>query len=356
MPVVTDDLIVSLHTHRGAQLYQFRPDQYTDCTWTRRQRDASSCDLTVPPDIDVDRLPDIVAWHHWLSVWDGERDTLLWTGPILEAKSNRRGLAIAAKDHGAYLGKTRNPITKRWDAADPSTVAGQLWAGMIAAQGLKTRAIVRPDPEGERFDFEVLQDDQTLDKTIGDLVNLGLRWTVVSGTPIIGPLALDAVETLDEDDFQGDGVTFVRDGRAIVNNVLVRGPDNLGRAGNDYYGQNLQGIANLDDMFGVSNVQRAADRYVQDSGAVKTRLELGAGTVLAPDAPVSIDQLMPGTRLVIEASGIRQLMELTSVEVNRAAGGATVKVTMEQVTPKIELIDVQGQGAPAMTLGGQAFA
>lgn len=361
MPVVTDDQIISLHTAKGTQLWQFLPEDYSDSTWTRRLRDAGSATLTLPPQEGLENLPDIVPWVHWVSIYDGPRDVLLWTGPIQKARANRRGLSLEVKDSGAFLARTRNPMTKRWDGADPSTPAGELWSQMIEAQALNVKAIVRPDPEGERFDFQVITDEQMLDKTIGELVQLGLRWTVVSGIPIIGPVGLDPIASLSEEDFQGDGIDLVRDGSATYNDVLVRGPDNLARARVDYYGQNLQTIANLDSMFGVGNVQRAADQYVRNTGAVRTRLELSSSTALHPDAPVDIDELMPSTRFVIEAAGLRQLVELTTVEVARRAGSATVSVTMDSLPDRdsegnlIELEEAQSEGQPVMTLGGQAM-
>jgi hypothetical protein len=348
MPVVTDNQVLSLHTASGSPLYDFLPSNYADCSWGRALRDASRCSLAVPPLVDVDTLPDIVPWLHWLSVWDGDRDILLWTGPVQKVTANRRGLQLEAKDSGAYLSRLRNPMTKRWDAADPAWVAGELWDALLDQQNLNQRAIVRPDPEGDRFDYQVITDEQMLDQTISDLVNLGLRWTVVSGAPILGPLSLEPVATLDEDDFLGDGISFVRDGTATFNDVLVRGPDNLARARVDYYGQNLQTIANVDSMFGVSNVTRAAQAYVKHTGSVRTTLELGGATELHPDAPVHIDELMPSARFVIEAQGIRQLMSLTTVEVSRTS----VKVTMEQVEEKLEL--GKEKAKPTVTLGKAA--
>lgn len=361
MPVITDEQVISLHTHDGTQLYQFLPEHYSDCTWGRRQRDASSATLTLPPQPGLERLPDIVPWLHWVSIWDGPRDVLLWTGPIQKARANRAGLSLDAKDHAAYLARSRNPMTKRWDGIDPAWPAGELWEQMIVLHNLNQHAIVRADPEGQRYDFQVVTDAQMMDQTLKDLVNLGLRWTVVCGAPIIGPVGLDPLATLGEDDFIGDGIDLVRDGAAVYNDVLVRGPDNLARAHSDYFGQNLQTIANLDDMFGVGNVRRAAQEYVRNTGSVRTRLELPSGTVLHPDAPVHIDELMPSTRFVIEAAGIREMVELTGVEVERRAGTASVKVTMDSLPDRdsegnlIELDEAQNQNVPKMTLGGQSL-
>ncbi|QPX62142.1 minor tail protein [Mycobacterium phage Indlovu] len=360
MTVVTDEQFVSIHTADGVTMYQFSPEQYTDLTWTRRQRDASQCDITIPPTVDLDRLPTIIPWSHWVSVWDGVTDRLLWTGPVMKPVKNRRGLSVNAKDHAAYHQKTRVSITKRWDAADPSKPAGELWQSLIAAQGLKARPIVRVDPEGERFDYQVIADEQMMDQALGDLVQLGLRWSIVAGVPIIGPVGLDSVTSLSEDDFLGDGVNLVIDGAAIFNDVLVRGQGNEARARTSYYGQNLQTIVNLDHLSDVSNVAKAARQYVRQTGAARTRLDVPSGTELHPDAPVTIDDLMCSARFVIEAQGLRELMELTDVSVTRRSGGAGVSVTMKALPDRdteghlIELADVESKAQPVMTLGGQA--
>lgn len=351
MPVVTDNQIISLHTGSGVTLYSFLAEHYTDSTWTRDQRDASSCTLTLPPQDGLDSLPDIVPWLHHVTVFDGDRDVVLWTGPIQKASANRAGLSLKVKDHGAYLQRTRDPMTKRWDATDPATIGAELWRRMLEHHGVNSRVIERPDPEGDRFDFQSLADDQMLDQTIRSLVDLGLRWTVVSGTAIIGPVGLEPIATLSADDFLGDGITLSRDGSAVYNDVMVRGADVRQRERVDFYGQNLQTIHDVDDMFGVSNVTRAAQQYVRHTGTVRTVLELPANTTLHPDAPVSIDELMPSTRFVIEDQGIRQLMELTGIEVNRRSGSASVSVSMESVEEDIEFLKRKAQ--PTTTLGGE---
>lgn len=353
-PVITDRQVISIHTKTGAQLYQYLPEHYADSTWTRTLRDVSSATLTLPPQPGETTMPDIVDWAHWATIYDGDRGTILWRGPIQKVTFNpRTGLVLEVKDPAAYLSRTRNPITKRWDAIDPAVVAGELWEAMLDLQNIDAAPIVRPDPEGDRFDYQVIRDAQMLDQTISELVSLGMKWTMVSGAPIIGPVSLKPVAVLHESDFLGDGVNLVRDGSATFNDVLVRGPDNLANERVDYYGENLQTIANIDSMFGVSNVTRAAQQYLRHTGSVRTRLELPASTVLHPNAPVNIDQLMPSARFMVEAHGIQQLMELTGVSVDRRQGAASVSVTMETVEPELELTDKK-QG-PQTTLGGQSL-
>lgn len=345
--VVTNDQIVSLHTRTGVQLFQFLPSDYTTLSWSRSIRDVSRCGLVAPPDGDVDRFADILPWMHWISVFDGSDNSLLWTGPIQKPRISRRGLTIEARDSGAYLSRTRNPLTKRWEAADPAVIAAELWDSMIDQKGLGQKPIVRPDPEGERFDFRVVGDAQMLDQTMTDLVQLGLRWSVVNGVPILGPMPLDPVVTLGEDDFEGEsGIELVTDGSATYNDVLVQGPGNLARASTPLFGERLESLVKVDSVSGVSNVQRAANEYVRHTSTFRRALEMPEGVTLHPSAPISIEELIPSTRLIITAYGVRQLFELETVNVSRAAGKSTVSITLEAVNDLPELLDTN-LGDPA---------
>lgn len=352
MPVVSEDLAVSLHTVDGVQLYQFPPTAFSTCRFTRVLRDASQLELRVPADGDVDRFPDVVPWLHWVSLWEqvGFSQRLVWTGPVQRRGVSRTGMALQARDSGAYLSRTRDPITKRWDAADPATIAEELWDAMIDLHGLKTRPIMRPDPEGDRFDFHVTADEQMLDQTMSDLVQLGLRWSVVSGTPILGPLPLEPVATLGAEDFLGD-IELVRDGTASFNDILLRVPGEKVRAREPMHGQNLQTISTVDRVSGVSNARRAAQQYARHTAQIRDALTLPGATRLHPDAPVVLQELMPSTRFVVEALGVRALMELESVDVTVEKGDVAVSVSMESVIDKPELADVQA-AAGGGGLGG----
>lgn len=338
--VISDDLVVSLHTRRGVQLYQFLPENYGSLTFTRGLRDVSRCGMTLPLDEFGENFADVRPWMHWISVFDGEDGSLLWTGPIIKPRINRAGMTLECRDPSAYLRYTRVPITKRWDAADPAWIAAELWERMSEQKGLGQHPIVRADPEGERFDFQTKADEQMLDQTFGDLVGLGLRWSIVNGVPIIGPMPQQPVTTLSEDDFEGgDGVELVIDGNDTYNDVLVRGTTNFGRATTDLYGERLEALVNIDKVSGVSNVQRAANEFVRHTSQFRRSLDMPEGVTLHPEAPISIDALVPSRRVVIDAYGIRQLMELETVSVTRSTGKTTVALTMEAVDEVPELLD-----------------
>lgn len=343
--IVTDEQVISLHDRKGITLWQFGPADYGSLNWTRELREVSKCDIDLPVVRADDRLPDIVPWLHEVSVFD-TYDRLLWKGPIQKVSANRNSMAINAKDAAAYMTRTRTPITKRWDAIDPSIPAGELWDSLISQHGLRASPDIKPDPNLDRFDVAVKADQEMMDKPISDLVMHGLRWTVVAGVPILGPATLDPLATLGEADFLGDGIELVRDGSQSFNDVLLRGPDNLTRAHVAMHGLNLQTIVNVDSMFGVSNVDSATYTYLRYVSAIRDAITLSSDTQLHPDAPVSIDELIPSALFVIDVYGVRSQMELERVSVQVDTGGAAVQVALESHPSKQlpELLTLSGPG------------
>lgn len=338
--IVTDNQVVAIRTYDGVQLAQFGPESSSSLTWTRDLRETSRVELAVPHEDDIDMLPEIVPWAHWIDVWDGDEGVLLWSGPITRLASSRDTLAISARDLSALMSRTRSPLTKEWDAADPATIASELWGAMIEHHNLKVTPIVRSAGQPP-FNFKAEADTKLLQAVHDDLVKIGLRWCVVAGVPILGPVPTDAT-VLSENDLQGD-IQIIRDGTETYNDVLLRGADYTARTRVPLAGLGLQTIVNMDSMFGVSNVDRAVREYATHTAAIRDALSLPGGLVLHPDTPVTIDDLLPGARFEVHARGLVSLMELESVEVSRAPGGLNVSVTLESVNTDVpELSEKSG--------------
>lgn len=346
--IVSDEQVVALHSYDGVQLYQFLADDQVSMTWTRELRETSRCEIVVPSTLEYSRLPDIVPWQHWCSVWEDNGQRLLWTGPIQQVTSGRTTMTILAKDSSAYSARTRTPVTKRWDSADPTAVAAELWDAMIRHHRLNVTPIRRPDPNADPFDFAAVADEKMLEAVIAELVTLGLRWSVVAGVPILGPAPFTAFTALGTDDFiGGDGVTVVRDGATSFNDILLRGPDNLARARVPMAGLNLQTIVTVDDMFGVSNTDKAARQYVRHVAKVRDAVHLPDDAVLHPHAPVTIDQLIPSARVTVDAYGLLALMEIEGVSVTTGTqAGVSVKLeAVDDDLPELMTLTEEGQRA-----------
>ncbi len=345
-PVISQQQLVSIHTVTGTQLYQFLSNQLLDLTWTRESRTDSRCDLTIPATVGFDRMPDIHYWLHWVSVWDDTGQNLYWTGPITQIKGNRTGLKLSCRDIAALFDRTRCPISKRWDATDPADIANELLAAMIELHGLTTKPRVRRDPFGDKFDYTATGDASMLKTAFDDLTRFGLHWSVVAGQPLLGPMPRTAVASLREDHFSGGGVTVVRDGSKTYNDILLRGADALSRARVPMGGLNLQTIVNVDNAFGVSNVDRAVKQYARYVSKVRDSISMPDDAVLTPNAPVSIDQLVPSARITVEAFGLLIPMELHGVDVRCTPAESTVSVRLTAVDDDLpELIDIQDKSS-----------
>lgn len=145
---------VTLRTFSGRPVDQFGPRDMLSVKWTRELRDVSSCELAIPSNLSYGQLSTVTPWLHWVDVWDVPASKLLWSGPVQKVVTDRDKITVTAKDVAALADRTRNPLTKSWDAVDPSTVAAELWSEMIEAHHLEIAPVVRPDPEGERYAFK----------------------------------------------------------------------------------------------------------------------------------------------------------------------------------------------------------
>ena len=315
----------SLHTVGGVQLYQFGANDLAELTWRRELSEVSTATAIVPTRM----IEDITPWLQWLSIWEG--DELHWTGPVQLVTYGREVTTIEASDIAALMGRTRVPLTKQWEATDPALIAAELWRAMLETQRLSGAPIVRRDPLVDVFNFECVADAQMLDKLMDDLVGLGLSWSIVAGTALLGPAPRSAIASLGEDDFINGDLTLVRDGSRVFTDVLVRAADDQTRARVNNGGLNLQTIVDQDSLFGLSNADRAARQYLRYCSSMREAVRLDGSSVLHPAAPVTIASLVPSARMTVSAFGVLTPMELQTVEVSQTEGDISVAVGLESV-------------------------
>jgi hypothetical protein len=283
----------TVHDRNGVVAYQFTPSQETSIEWSRELRDVSTCDLSV--------------WHLGLRA-------LLWRGPIQKITRRRDQSVISARDPAAFMSRTRTPVLKQWEKVDPAVPASEMWQAMSEVHDLNLRPVIRHDPIGGMFDYSTTASANSaqsgssggdneqagmMDQAIDDLTKLGLRWTVVAGVPLLGPISRDSIATLGPNDFLTD-LELTRDGSNSYNDVVLRAPD--------------------------------------------------TGATLHPEAPVSFDQLVPSGRFTISAYDRLMQMELEKVDVTVSANSTTVNVSMDSVLdlpenlPELKAPDVVQHG------------
>ena len=333
--------MVSLHTMSGVQLYQFPASEFQSLTWSRELGNVSRAEMSVP----TKSVDDITPWLHWMSVWDDH--DLLWTGPVQRATYNRDVTVITAQDCAALLSRTRVPLTKMWESTDPARIADELFNAMFEQQRQVGRVIVRQDPLNDPFNFETTADVQMLDAVIDDLVGLGLTWSVVAGTVLLGPAPRTSIAGLGEDDFVNDSLSLVRDGTRLFTDVLLRAADDQTRARVNVGGLNLQTIVDVDSLFGVSNADRAARQYLRYCSRMREAVALDGTSQLHPLAPLTIESLVPSARVTVTAYGVTSLMEISAVEVAVSSNRTEVSIGLESVDDDppelIKITDNQGE-------------
>lgn len=353
MPIIEPGQVVSVHSVKGVTMYQFQATEQATLTWGRQLRDVSKSTLTAGPMLVGGKIPDIYPWVHWMSIWSADAKSLHWTGPVQRMVANRYGTEIDASDPAAYLSRTRVPITKSWDGVDPCIPMNELWLRLCDLHGLSQLPVVRRDPWGQLYNLIVTADAEMLDKTIKTFEGYGLRWSVIAGVPLIGPMPLEPIAALGEQHFLGSGVQLVRDGTNTYNDILLKGPDNLARARVDLgAGVNLQQIVTVNNMFGVSNVQRAVTEQVRQTGMIKTDIDVPSNATLHPDAPVSIEQLVPSARFALSAYGLDLRMELESISVSVTGANVTITPTFNEVPNWTELGALQANGGQLSVQAG----
>ncbi len=344
MTITPERQAISIHTHTGKPLYQYLPERTTGIEWGRTLRDMSTATVTLPPDDQLAKL-EIIPWLHWISIWDVNNISMpLWTGPIMRPRINRNSLTLEARDCAAFMAKTRIPFTKAWEATDPAYIAEELWGALTDNHGLNVTPIVRPDPEGQPFDFQVKADTNTMDTVIRQLVDLGLRWSVVKGVPILGPASKKHIQDLGENDFLGDGLELSRDGSQSANDILLRNSDAIARARVPMSGLNLQSIVTIDNQQGASNAERAVYEQAKYFSQIHDSVTVPQGSELHPEAPVMLDDLIPSTRFTVTGYGLRTLVELENMTVSVGSGPGRTTVSMESVVELPELATIAGGG------------
>lgn len=332
--IISADQSVSIRTRDGIQVAQATGAGLSSLQWGREGQQTTTCALMLDS-AAVDGA-DVTPWLHWIDVWVPEVQYPVWSGVVQKAATSRRGVSIAAADVSVLSRRTRCPFTKSWDKTAPNRIAAELWSAMLSQHDVEVDPLVLSivdtdivsDGHGELVDFSVSADAVMLDAVFDQLVQVGLKWSVVGGVPYLGVMPRDPVAALSELDFVDDALSLVRDGSTTFNDVVVRTQDTIARGTVDLGGVNLQTIVNVNDIAGVSNAQVAVRNYLAYMGRIRDQVQVSDGARLASDAPVLLEQLVPSTRFVVEGFGITSLVELGSVAVTVGSGSCDVAVQL----------------------------
>lgn len=319
------DVAVSVHTWDGRAVGDFPCQSISAFNWGREDTEVSGCELTIQTAAEPILLEELRQWYHWITVWHDQEP--VWRGPIQRIRLGRTASTITARDPSTLMWRTRVPITRTFVDTSPSRIADVLWRAMYDHHGISGTPVMLPDVSDDTFTIAAAADSKMLYQLMDELVQVGLHWTVVAGRPVLGTFPRVPVVALQECDFLVE-LERVRDGTQLFNDIRVQGQNWAQNAIVDVGGLRLQNIVSLDDLRGAANVERAAEQRAREDAQLRDELVVPAQASLHPQAPVSLDDLVPGKVFAVHTETVVQLMRLDQVHVSGTAEAFDVQVSL----------------------------
>jgi hypothetical protein len=319
------DLAVSVHTVDGRAVGDFPCNLILNYSFGRESLEVSTAEIQVATQGDPDLIEELRQWVHWITLWLG--DTPVWTGPIWHIRISRALTTIKARDPAIFMWRTRVPISRTFSDTVPARIANVMWTRMMELHNVRATPLVLPDLSDDTFTVTAQANTRMMHQFMDELVKVGLHWTVVSGRPVLGQFPRSPVAELQECDFLVE-IERQRDGSQTFNDLRVQGQNWAATAIADLAGLHLQGMVSLDDMFGASNIERAAEQQARETARLRDDLVVPANASLHPQAPVTMDDLTPGKVFALYTSTASQLMRLDQLQVTGSQTAFDVQVTL----------------------------
>lgn len=303
---------VKLHHMGGRHPFARVRTGVAEVTWSRELDAVSEAQVVIARqviDADCDRqLRRLRPWAHELTLYRAGDSQPVWQGPITLTERTRTTYTITARDLAAWLEVRTNPESYEWTDIDLVAVARRL-----VRMGLTGGT--RPDPNFWPhclFDPTGIDTDREQARTyavpikdeLDALCDQGMDYTVTRRRLWCFPeptIATPAQGRLTHNDIV-DELSLVVDGDQTATRWIVEGQTGDGdrvRAiegeVDQYYGLIERAVRaeNARTERACRNVARTRLRYSRRPPVMVT---VPDGAALHPRAPITIDQLIPGTR------------------------------------------------------------
>lgn len=295
-------------------------------------------------------------WRHNLVIYrtaPGQPQHEVWSGPIIEPEFGRDETTIYARDAWAWLDRRdiRETVTASGDLSDVG------WAlidhglthpdGGLDETGIRRHLDKRAAGVPGAREWE--DDDGSVGQELRRLCQGALNATFLGPRLVLwGPYPLSRTALLQDANFL-DPLSVKLDGWAMVTRAVVRGKGFTATCGgtDPYYGL-LEGEVNDDSMTDRRDGQELACLEVATRKQPPLVLSIPDGARLAPDAPVTLDELVPGVEIPVWSKA-------TCLEVNVDLVLTRLKVTDEPTGERVQVAlapgTVLGDEQPDFTPG-----
>jgi hypothetical protein len=322
----------------------------SSCNWGRVLDDFSQATVVVPigDPACCDILNQINVWHHELQLFrDG---AYVWSGPIVNIAGNRTSVTIVARDLFALIEKRiiHNQICFALACA-PIPPGAPADLSVLATAIIDDALIV----DGHNYEIEAVATGQIGERlyspgesawaALQEAFRLGLDATCLGRKIVLGAsnggAPFGRTADLFCEDFLGD-LSFEQDGLGAATRAITLGTGVVGTAvapGADvngehpYYGL-LEYVSNDRQELNTQPLaDQAAAAIIAGAFPPPVRLVTPSGSQLSPNAPISIQELVPGVRTRILADclcrDVQEDLVLLNIEVSWTSEGEVVQVT-----------------------------
>lgn len=272
-------------------------------------------------------LSRVRSWRHWLNIY--RNGVFVWSGPVAQIWWTAAEVRVAAVDLIGLLDRRVVHNLMTFTRVPVSQIAAELIRDAFAPDdpGHSVTAVGRTRATGGRTYQPWI--GQTADH-LRDLSETGIDFTCVGSSILILPDEFDDVVGRLSDADLPEGLTVSEDGAALATRQVVAGDEQTGVVGvaggrNDYYGL-LEIYTEQNTLTTLSDVDQAAQAKLDGSLTAPVFIDTQDVT-LAPTAPVTVEQLVPGWCLDITSAAtcreITQRLKITGLSVTESGGGAS---------------------------------
>lgn len=328
-------------------------EHITDLRWDRRLNEISQAEVTVALVGDATAaccacLAEVEPWCHELHIWrDGKEQ---WVGPIQQIVYSYEDVRIVAKDVLAWTEVTVPP-------GDIDYTANPLGYDLVEiAEDIVTLSYVDNDFACELNYIHAVTDPTNLFgnrffqgftgtafEYLDALAETGLYYTTIGRTIFLAaplsaaPINLTRLALLTDEHILGN-ITVTKDGDLQGNRFYVHWDGDLGVPEisdpvEEYCSGPVERLRDGDGLVTQTDAEDAANSYAQNQNIAPRLLEIPAGSRLAPETPVIIDELIPGAQFDVSLTrlcvNLVRSFKLTKVSVEYNQDGEEIKIDLE---------------------------
>lgn len=358
---------VALHWQGGDRVFTYL-DKVVSVGWGRERSSVSTCTVELSkPEVGaacLEKLAQVWPWVHEVTVYrDGQA---VWQGPVVRyPKETRTSITITAKDVARWLGVRLLRQNRKLQGADLADIGRAAIGSALAVRDPNILAHVVARPTGEVADRTIRAYSRTGADELDEIAGQGLDWTAVGRTLYLAPPATDQTPPqaqLRSLDLLGD-VEVEANGEEYASLVYAAPQAQEG------VWQHVEGVGGASPYFGLVEyvVQTSIPWQRDDNGDFQPSGQDGMGEAetnkalrraarqrheqvsrppiavrcpdqaqLSPEAPVSLERLVPGARIDLVLGGefiwrVSRPMRLGRVDVDWSVDREVVKVALTQI-------------------------